>query len=123
MEIAYIHGITKIRVFKKPIYSGCSYSVKENYKRRIGRKYLIFPIYETIELAVVYSNWGEKYVYRPSEFDNKKIFLEDKILYYYPHCTIYFNNQSSRDVFFKTQDELYKYVQNLRDQAPHLIIE
>jgi len=126
MNIIFNNAISNVRVFPKDKNWDNGLMVVNNHKRKIGTKYLIIPIYEIVPNAVVdrWVGYGDGYYSTVEEFNqtSEKCYIEDNTIYYKPHCTIFYNNKGSEDVFFKTVEELNLYVDELKLIGPHIII-
>lgn len=96
--------------------------IVKNFRKKVGRKFLFFPIYENIGECVV-TWWSEEFYSTAKDFKHSKIFLENGKFYHKPHCSIYMNDKSSKDVYFNTVEELEKYVYELKALATNIIIE
>ncbi len=126
--IIFNSNIARVAIHKKyrPNSFECSLVCRENYKKRVGRKFLFFPVYEIVPQAVI--NRGgvfdatEELVCELKDFKSDYYYFEDGVLYEKPHCTIYMNDGSNREVHFDTVDELMKLVEDLKSQAPHIEI-
>jgi hypothetical protein len=123
MNIIFNHAITNVRVHPKLEAWYTSYKLIHNYKRRIGYKFLLIPIYEKIPKAIIKGFWPEEFVCSADEFNHSKIYLDGETFYYKPHCTLWLNNKSNQEIFFDTVEDLNKYVDNLISMAPHIICE
>jgi hypothetical protein len=128
MAILFNHAITRVNVHRKhkPLRYECSLSVERDFKYKVGRKYLFFPVYETIPVAVV-RNAGlfedrDEFVCELKDFKSDYYYFEDDVLYEKPHCSIFMNDKSSRDVHFDTVEELNNYIEILKSKAPHIEI-
>ncbi len=126
--IIFTSNITKVNVFPK--YQPRSYestlAYRENYKKRVGTKFLIFPVYEIVPHAVVREaglfDSTEEFVCDLKDFKSDYYYFEDGVLYEKPHCTIYMNDRSSKDVHFESVDWLNVYVEEIKSKAPHIIV-
>jgi hypothetical protein len=128
MAILFNHSITRVNVHPKhePHRFECSLSIERNFKHKVGSKYLIFPVYETIPVAVV-RNAGlfedrQGFVCELKDFKSEYYYFEDDVLYEKPHCTICMNDKSSKQIHFGTVGELNAYVDELKSKAPHIEI-
>ena len=75
MKILLNNSITKVIVYKK-----CEYcyplSIESNFKRKIGKKWFIFPVYDIIPSAVVKWGWSKKeFVSSVEDFKNDKRYI------------------------------------------------
>ena len=122
MDILYIHGITKVSVFRKFRCWELRLKIVKNFRKKVGRKFLFFPIYEDLGECVV-NHWSENFVSTVEEFKSTEVFIEDGVFYYKPHCSIYMNNNSKKNIYFEKVEELNKYVNELKSIAPNIIIE
>lgn len=122
MNILYVHGITRVSVYKKAEYQQLNFKLVSNFKKRVGYKFLIFPIYENIGESVI-NYWSGEFYSTAKDFRHSKIFLENGKFYHKPHCLIYMSDKSSKDVYFNDVEELNKYVYELKLIAPNIIIE
>jgi hypothetical protein len=122
MKILLNNSITKVIVYKK-----CEYcyplSIENNFKRKIGKKWFIFPVYEIIPSAVVRWSWANKeFVCYVEDFESDKIYIEDGKMYHYPHCTFYMNDGSKEDMYFQTEENLSLYIRQFQTENKHIII-
>lgn len=113
MEILCTQAITRVKTYPKVKDYDIRFVIRENYKKRIGRKFLFFPVYETPHDAVV-RWWSGDYFCPVSEFNHKELFIEDGEFFRKPHCRIFMNDKSSKDVYFETIDELDIYINRLK---------
>lgn len=134
MKILYTNAISE--VFVKPKSSFIpNRSIVRNYKKRIGRKYLVIPVYEIVSEAVLHW-WDDEFVCTVDEFNekrgrgylgillkNEEVFIENETFYLYPHCTIVMNNGSQHSVFFDTVEQLDEYVKELKLNGNHIVIK
>jgi len=51
-----------------------------------------------------------------------KSYIENDVVYYKPHCIINMANRSTKEIYFETDEELTKYVNELKEKAPHIIV-
>lgn len=56
------------------------------------------------------------------EVDWKNSYHEDDVIYYKPHCVIHTADKNNQEIYFETVEELDKYVDELKAQAPHIIV-
>ena len=54
------------------------------------------------------------------EYKEKNAYVENGKVYYYPHCTIYLMDESKKDVYFETVEEMEAYITELASSAPHI---
>jgi hypothetical protein len=126
--IIFTSNITKVNVFPK--YQPRSYestlAYRQNVKKRVGTKFLVFPVYEIVPHAVIREeglfNTTEEFYCDLKEFKSDYYYFEDGVLYEKPHCTIYMNDRSSKEVHFESVDVLNAYVEEIKSKAPHIII-
>ena len=124
MVILFNHSITRVNVHPKhePHRFECSLSIERNFKHKVGRKYLIFPVYEIIPVAVVRTSglWEDRqgFVCELKDFKSEYYYFESDVLYEKPHCTICMNDKSSKQVHFGTVGELNAYVMSLNQKLP-----
>ena len=127
MNIIFNNAISNVRVFPKNKDFNTGLKVVNNYKRKIGTKYLVIPIYEIVPNAVVdrWAGFEPGYYSTVEEFNqtSEKCYIEDNTIYYKPHCTIFFGIKGYQDVYFKTVEELNNYVEDLKKLGSHIIIE
>jgi hypothetical protein len=127
MNIIFNHSISNVRVFPKNEKWNTSLIVLNNFKRKIGTKYLIIPIYEIVPNAVIdeHAGFSGEYYCTVEEFNqtSEKCYIEDDTIYYKPYCTIFYNNKGHEDIFFETVEELNLYVGELKTIGPHIIVE
>jgi hypothetical protein len=126
MAILFNHSISRVNVLPKyqPFRFECSLSIVRNFKKKVGRKYWFFPVYEIIPVAVVRTSGlfedQEKFLCELKDFESKYYYFEDDEVYKKPHCTICMNDKSHKDVYFETVEELNAYVDELKSKAPHI---
>ncbi len=127
MNIIFHRAITNIRVYPKSENWDLNWhhKVVYNYKRKIGRKFLFFPIYEIHDKGVVEEGaFSDNKFYTMEEVSKwKKTYIENDKFYLKPHCTIFYGHKSNEDVFFETVEELNKYVDNIKNNGTHIIIK
>lgn len=122
MEILFLQSLTKVRVYPKVKDYDIKFVIRKNYKKRIGRKFLFFPVYEAPHDAVV-KWWSGDYFCPVSKFKHKELFIEDGELFRKPHCRIFMNDKSYKDVYFETIEELDKYVEKLKSMSDTITFE
>ena len=129
MAILFNHSITRVNVHPKykPHRFECSLSIVRDFKHKVGRKYLFFPVYEIIPIAVVRTSGlfedRQGFVCELKDFKSEYYYFgEDDVLYEKPHCTICMNDKSTKQVHFGTVEELNSYVDELKSKAPHIEI-
>ncbi len=123
MKILFTNNISEIRVFEKYQEWDNSYYIDLG-KKRVGTRFFIFPIYEKVKGLFYY--YDDNYYCTIEEYNNditKRKYIEDGKFYHYPHCTIYMNSGEKHDVYFKTKDELYDYVNELKKGSSHIEIK
>ncbi len=126
--IIFNSNITRVNVHKKykPNRFESSLKYVAVYRKKVGRKFLFFPIYEIVYHAVIRTGGvfdsGEDFVCELKDYESEYYYFEDGILYEKPHCTIFMNDGKSREVHFNTVDELDKFVEDLKSKAPHIEI-
>lgn len=125
MTILFNQAITRVGVFPKykPNFFECSLVVVRDFKKKVGEKFLFFPVYETIHAAVIRKGCfgsSDKFVSELKDFKNDYYYFEDDVLYEKPHCTIYMNDKSDRTIYFETVEELNSYVEELKTKAPNI---
>jgi hypothetical protein len=122
-SILFNHAITKVIV--RPKYSpwDSHLTIVENFKKRVGRKFLIIPIYEIVPVAVTHW-WTEEFLCEAKDLPEyrSKLYVENGEIYENPFCLICMNDQSSEKIYFPTEEALNEYVETLKSQAPHIII-
>jgi hypothetical protein len=127
MNIIFNNAISNIRVLPKNENWNTNLIVLNNFKRKIGTKYLVIPIYEIVPNAVIdeHAGFSGEYYCTVEEFNqtSEKSYIEGNTIYYKPHCTIFFGTKGYQDVFFKTIEELNLYVDKLKSVGPHIIID
>lgn len=122
MKIILNNSITKVIVYKKCEHYSISYRIVTNFKKKIGRKWLMFPIYEIIPTAVV--RWYDhSFVCSAEDFKSDKIYIEDNKIYHYPHCTFHMNDGSKEDMYFQTEENLLLYIKQIIKENKHIIIK
>jgi hypothetical protein len=126
MDIIFSKSITNIRVLPKSINWDTPLIVLNSFKRMIGTKYLIIPVYEVVPNAVInqYASFSGEFYSTVEEFNktSEKCYIEGNTIYYKPHCTIFYSVKGYKDVFFETIEELNLYVDELKTIGPHIII-
>jgi hypothetical protein len=124
--IIFNSNIARVTIFRKrsPHKFECSLKLVENFKKKVGRKFLFFPVYEIIQEAVV--NTGgvfsdtREFVCELKDYKSDYYYFEDGVLYEKPHCVIHTNDKHSKEVHFETVEELEKFVDELKSKAPHI---
>lgn len=124
--IIFTNNITQIEIQLKNKPWNPKYFIKKNYKNRIGYKHLVFPVYEIIKEAVIHKGFSENYF--ACELDKfneyqKNQYFEDGILYDKPHCIIYLTDGNRQTIYFDTNNELDKYVTELKNANKHIEIK
>ena len=126
--IIFTSNITKIQVFPKyrPKIYESSLAYRKDYKKRVGTKFLFFPVYEIVPHAVIHEgglfNSTEEFECDLKDFKSDYYYFEDGVLYENPHCTIYMNDRSSKEVHFESVEVLNAYVEEIKSKAPHIIV-
>jgi hypothetical protein len=124
MKIILNNSITKVIVYKKCVDQYSNLSIENNFKRKIGRKWFIFPVYETIPSAVVKYGWSNKeFICSVENFKNTKRYIENGEIYFFPHCTFHMNDGSKEDMYFQTEENLLSYVKQFQKENKHIIIK
>ena len=119
--IIFTSNIVSIRSFPKHKDSWPRYHVVRNFKKRVGYKFLIFPVYEIVEAAVLYSPWTTpRYHCELKDFESDTSYFENDILYDKPHCDIKTNDGKNSSKYFETVEELDNFVNDLLSKAPHI---
>ena len=119
--IIFTNNIVSVKSFPKYKDHCSEYRVVRNYKRRIGYKFLIIPVYEIIEEAVLYTPWTvSEYYCELKDFKSDTSYFEDDILYDKPHCNIKTNDGKLNTKYFNTVEELNDFVNDLASKAPHI---
>jgi hypothetical protein len=120
MKVLFNKNISQINVYEKSRHFGDL--VFSTGKRRIGTKWGIFPIYETIE--GLFNHWSEEYWGTVEEYNAKgNTYFEDGKFYKRPHCIIHTNSGKENTIYFGTTNELLQYVDELKSLAPHVILK
>jgi hypothetical protein len=122
MKIIFNQNICRVNVYEKLEEYNSNFVVTTE-KRKIGYRFKIFPRYEEIE-GVFY--WWDREFYSTIEDFSKKQkrkYVEDKKIYYKPHCVIVTNDGNKEEVFFDTKEELNSYVDKLKSISPYIILE
>ena len=126
--IIFNSNISKVNVFPKyrPNCFESRLAYRKDFKKRVGTKFLIFPVYEIVPHAVIREvglfDTTEEFVCELKDFKSDYYYFEDGVLYEKPHCTIYMNDRSSKDVHFESVEVLNSYVEEIKSKAPHIII-
>jgi hypothetical protein len=112
--IVFNHAITSITVHPK-IVSGRYYV---GYTRRGGNRFLsfIFPGEKVLSVLEYYNN----FVSEVDEFTHRCYYVEGEMVYHKPHCVIYMNDDSNKEVYFETVEELENFINDLKSKAPHI---
>ena len=123
-QILLNHAITKVTVCPKYSPWDSHLTIVKNFKKRVGRKLLIFPIYEIVPEAVTHW-WTEEFICESKDLPEyrSKLYVEDGVIYENPFCHIYMNDQSSEKIYFSSAEKLNEYVETLKAQAPHIIVK
>jgi hypothetical protein len=123
MKILLNNSITKVIVYKKCVDQYSHLSIESDFKIKIGRKWFIFPVYETIPSAVMRWGWSKKeFVSSVEDFKDEKRYIENGEIYFYPHCTFYMNDGSKEDMYFQTEENLLLYIKQFQTENNHIII-
>lgn len=122
MEIIYNHAITRVVAYPKIADYSLNFSIVNDYKKVVGRKLLIFPIYSAPHDAIV-KWWSGDYYCAVIDFKHHELFVENGILFRKPHYRIFLSDKSHKDVYFETVDELNKAIEEFKVIAPNLIFE
>ena len=124
MKIILNNSITKVIVYKKCVDQYSNLSIENNFKRKIGRKWFIFPVYEIIPSAVVKYGWSNKeFICSVENFKNDKRYIENGEIYFLPHCTFHMNDGSKEDMYFQTEENLLLYIKQITKENKHIIIK
>jgi hypothetical protein len=108
--IIFNHGIVRILVRKKS--QNLYWSV---VTKKVG------PWFgPKIEKKFVQRLWEEPIPIEDAKWNSS--YIEDDEIYYKPHCIIYMTDKSNKEVYFETEEELTKYVDELKEKAPHIIV-
>ena len=124
MKIVFNSNITEVRVFpdRSLRFDTSLYLGKGRVK--IGTKFGIFPVYKRVE--GLFHSWSQNYWGTIEEYNKEysknRFVTPEGEFYYKPHCSIHMNNGKFHDVFFDTDEELNKYVDELKGLAPHIIL-
>lgn len=122
-QILFNHAISRVTVCPKYSPWDSHLTIVQNFKKRVGRKFLIIPIYEIVPEAVTHW-WTEEFICESKDLPEhrSKLYVEDGEIYEIPFCTIYMNDQSSEKIYFSSVEKLNEYVETLKSQAPHIIV-
>lgn len=116
-NIIFTNSIKNVRVYKKCRLWDTNYKVHKQFKRKIGRKYLIFPVYDIVENVVVKTNGlfdtQEEYHSTVDEYNktSKYSYIENDIIYEKPHCRIWFGDKSYEEKYFDSVAELDDFIE------------
>ena len=120
MKVLFNNNISQVNVYEKSRHY-CDLSFKKG-KKQIGTKWGIFTVYEEVEGLFFW--WGDGYWGTVEEYNrDRETYFEDGEFYKKPHCIIHTNSGKENIVYFKTTEELHKYVDELKNLAPHIIIK
>jgi len=123
MLIVFTNNIVSIKKFPKYKEICPSYYIARNYKKKIGHRYWLFPVYEVIEEAVIKGGWSlEEFLCELKDFESDQYFFEGDDLYNKPHCEIRMSDGKCVTKWFKTIEELDSFVEETTSKAPHIII-
>ena len=126
MNIIFHKAISNVRVYPKSENWDLNWhhKVVYNYKRKIGKKFLFFPIYEIHDKGVVEEGaFSDNKFYTMEEVSKwEKTYIEDDKFYLKPHCTIFYGHKGAQDIFFEAVEELNKYVDDLKNHGTHIVI-
>lgn len=127
MNIIFHRAISNVRVHPKSENWDLNWhhKVVYNYKRKIGRKFLFFQTYEIHDKGVIEEGpFSDNKFYTMEEVSTwKNTYIENDKFYLKPHCCIFFGGKGREDIFFETVEELNKYVDELKNNGPHIIIK
>ena len=125
--VIFNSNIARVTIHRKhrPNMFECSLELVENFKKKIGRKFLFFPIYEIVPQAVVrgggiFSRDTYEFVCELKDYKSEYYYFENGVLYEKPHCVIHTNDKHSKEVHFESVEELEKFVEDLKSKAPHI---
>ena len=113
--IAFVDKITRIYIYLNNIDDAYYIGKK---KKRIGFKYLIIPVYEEFDAVFCYY----EYLCKIEDFNKENRYIKDGEIYYNPHIRICLTDGSRRDVYFKNEDELNSYINELIKSNKHIEI-
>ncbi len=108
--IIFNHGIVRILVKKKcrnPYYSIITKKVGPLFGPKVEKKFIKTFLSDPVPIENI--EWTTGYI-------------EDNIVYYKPHCIIITADKHETEVYFETNEELTKYVDELKEKAPHIIV-
>ncbi len=122
MLVVFNHAISTIKLYPKKELRSSFLRVVADYKRFVGYKYWIIPIWEKMDYAVI-DGWPDRFLCKPEDYSYSETYIENNKIYYNPYCIISTNDGKQTRVMFETTEELNSYVEDLKSQAPHIIIE
>lgn len=121
--VVFTNNITSISPYPKSEEHWPSFYLVRNYKKKIGRKFLFFPIYEVVEEAVIRGILSSSDFYcELKDFQSSRYYFDGDKLYNKPHCDIKMNDGKVRTKWFETEEELEAFVKDLASKAPHIEI-
>ncbi len=111
MEVIFNHAITRIYVKKKKTnhwYTIVTKKVGPLFGKKVEKKFVKQPFHSLLPLDEL--SWTNSYV-------------EDDVVYWKPYCIICTSDKRENEIYFETEQELYKYVDDLKEKAPHIVIQ
>lgn len=111
MKIIFNHAITRLYVKKKSInwyYSIVTKKVGPLFGKKVEKKFVHEAFCSLRPLDEI--TWKNSYV-------------EDDTVYWKPYCIICTSDNRETEIYFETEQELIKYVDELKSKAPHIIIQ
>lgn len=113
--IIFNHAITSITVHPKSIHQW--YYVANG--RKGGNRFLSF-LFPGEKVSGVYEYWSADFVGEVNGFTHERCYVEGDKVYYKPHCIIYMNDGSNKELYFETEEELKNFINDMKSKAPHI---
>lgn len=120
MNILFNKAISEVAIYPKRVVHN-TYDIRKSVIFIDSFILFIIPVFKKISNAVV-TEYGRRYICKADEFTHEKMYLENGIFYFKPHCEIILNTKKRHSVFFDTIEELNIYIENLTSSAPHITI-
>jgi hypothetical protein len=119
--IVFKNQIARLVVKPERKVENPDYKIVENYRVKVGVYLLFFPVYQTLQRAVLYdrffSGWG--YLCTPEEFNSsgREYRFKGDVLYRKPKCEIWTTDGKCTDRFFETDEEMFDFEKGIRKEC------
>lgn len=112
MQIIFNHGITRLSVRVKQISR--QFSIETHKVRPIfGKK---------VEKKFVHEVWCSPKPLDTFEFPHY-LYTDYDEVYLKPHCVIHTADGGEKTIYFETKKEIDDYVKELKEKAPHIVVQ